>query len=108
MPRTLAIHYVRSAYGLWLPGDDRGHWSEVWDKQIGFIEPHQLHVGDPIRKQMADERMKHPSVRWNATMQQSISDCLFRCAEDSPWMIEAFGIQETHFHALLSQSPAKY
>ena len=44
---TLGYHWVKSCFGLWLPGDDRGHWSEAWDDQIGFIEPHTLHDGDP-------------------------------------------------------------
>ncbi len=103
--KTLAIHYVRSAYGLWLPGDGRGDWSEAWDEQIGFIEPHKLHEGDPARLRMAEERMKHPSVRWDTKMQQAITAALATCAENSPWKILDYCIEETHFHALLSQSP---
>jgi len=105
MPSTLAIHYVRSAYGLWLPGDDRGHWSEAWDAQIGFIEPHKLHTGDPVRLRMAEERMKHAPVRWDVEMQQTITDALGVCAANSPWNVESYAIEETHFHAILSQSP---
>ena len=33
MPNTLGFHYVKSGYGLWLPGDDRGHWSEAWGRE---------------------------------------------------------------------------
>jgi hypothetical protein len=105
MPNTLAIHYVRSAYGLWLPGDDRGHWSENWDEQIGFTEPHTLHEGDPIRLRMAEERMKHPPVRWDSEMQQAISAALAVCAGSSPWNVLSYRIEETHFHALLTPSP---
>ncbi len=49
MPRTIGYHLVKSGYGLWLPGDTRGHWSSAWDEQIGFFEPHHLHAGDPVR-----------------------------------------------------------
>jgi len=49
MPRTLGYHYVKSGYGLWLPGDDRGSWSQACDEQIGFTEPHTLNPGDPVR-----------------------------------------------------------
>ena len=45
MANTLGYHYVKSTYGQWLPGDERGHWSTAWDAQIGFIEPHMLHRG---------------------------------------------------------------
>jgi len=55
MSATLGYHLVKSGYGLWLPGDDRGHWSSAWDKQIGFIKPHQLNEGDPVRQRMARE-----------------------------------------------------
>jgi REP element-mobilizing transposase RayT len=105
MSNTLAIHYVRSAYGLWLPGEDRGHWSEAWDDQIGFIEPHTLHAGDPVRLRIAQERMKHPPVPWNQVMQNAITRTLARCAAESPWKVLEYCIEETHFHALLTPSP---
>jgi REP element-mobilizing transposase RayT len=105
MPRTLGYHYVRSAYGLWLPGEDRGHWSEAWDQQIGFIEPHTLHGGDPIRKRMAEERMAHPPVRWTTEIQSIITASFAKCAEASPWKVAAYCIEETHLHGLLTYSP---
>jgi hypothetical protein len=105
MRKTLGIHYARSAYGLWLPGDDRGHWSEAWDAQIGFIKPHTLHEGDPVRLRMAEERMKHPPVRWDEKMQQVITSTLAKCAANSPWNVESYCIEETHFHGLFSTSP---
>ncbi len=105
MPRTLGYHYVRSAYGLWLPGDDRGHWSEAWDEKIGFTEPHTLHVGDPIRKRMAEERLAHSPVRWTDQIQSVITASLAKCAASSPSAVAAYCIEETHLHALLTCSP---
>ena len=58
MLRTIGFHIVISGYGLWLPGDERGHWSDAWDEELGFVEPHTLHAGDPVRKRMAEERQK--------------------------------------------------
>jgi hypothetical protein len=49
MPRTIGYHIVFSGFGLWLPGDERGHWSEQWDDELGLIEPGTLHEGDPVR-----------------------------------------------------------
>jgi REP element-mobilizing transposase RayT len=105
MPLTLGYHYVRSAYGLWLPGDDRGHWSEAWDEQIGFIEPHALHEGDPIRKRMAEERMANPPLKWDDEMMRIIAQTMGKCAKNSPWKIIAASIEPSHFHALLTYSP---
>jgi hypothetical protein len=71
MANTLGYHYVKSCYGLWLPGDDRGSWSEAWDEQIGFVEPHTLHAGDPVRHRMAEERMRYAVVRLSDMFDQS-------------------------------------
>ena len=102
MPRTIGYHYVRVGYGLWMPGDPRGSWSEAWDEQIGFTEPHTLHPGDPARLRMAEERQKHPAVRWSADVQQVIRATVEQCAAASPWNVAAFGIKDTHLHVALT------
>ena len=104
MPRTLGYHYVKSGYGLWLPGDDRGSWSETWDEQIGFTEPHTLNSGDPVRQRMAQERLKHEPVRLDAAMIDAVVGALDRCASSSPWRIAAASIESTHMHLLITYS----
>jgi hypothetical protein len=49
MPRAFGYHIVISGFGLWLPGDERGHWSEQWDDELGLSEPRTLHQGDAER-----------------------------------------------------------
>jgi REP element-mobilizing transposase RayT len=100
--QTLGDHIVMSGHGLWLPGDERGHWSEAWDEELGFIEPHKLHPGDPTRKRMAEERQKHPPVRLDAQMQQVAIDTITRCRIESDWQIAAASIESTHTHLLLT------
>lgn len=106
MARTLGYHYVKSCYGLWLPGDDRGSWSEAWDAQIGFVEPHTLHPGDLVRHRMADERMKRPPVRLSEEMVgvvvETIADCVTGSGGDLA--IAAAAIEQTHFHLLIPYS----
>jgi hypothetical protein len=102
MARTLGYHIVNSGYGLWLPGDMRGHWSEAWDERLGYIEPHMLHAGDPVRRYMAAERQKHPPVRLDAAMQRIASETIGRCRVDSDWRIAAASIEATHTHLLLT------
>jgi hypothetical protein len=102
MRRTLGYHIVISGYGLWLPGDDRGHWSEAWDAELGFIEPHTLHAGDPIRLRMAQERMKHPPVRLDDRMQSVVALTIDRCRAESDWRIAAASIEPTHTHLLMT------
>ena len=105
MPRTIGYHIVISGYGLWLPGDDRGSWSEAWDKQIGYFEPHTLHPGDPCRAQMADERMKRDPVRLQPEMMDAVIRALTECQAASDWTIAAASIEPTHTHLLLTYSP---
>jgi REP element-mobilizing transposase RayT len=102
MPRTLGYHIVVSGYGLWLPGDDRGHWSEAWDAELGFIEPHTLHAGDPVRKRMASERQKHPPVKLDAAMQAVVIHAIGRCRAESDWQIAAASFEATHTHLLVT------
>jgi hypothetical protein len=103
MPRTIGYHLVKSAYGLWLPGEDRGSWSAAWDDQIGFYEPHTLHPGDPIRQRMAAERMAHPPVQFTdemmATITQSLRDCIAK--SNGGLIVDAFAIETTHMHLAL-------
>lgn len=106
MIRTLGYHYVKSCYGLWLPGDDRGSWSEAWDSQIGYIEPHALHPGDPVRRRMAEERMKHPPVRLSTGMVDVVTAAIADCVADSAGelTIVSAAIEQTHFHLLIPYS----
>ena len=103
VPYTIGYHVVKSGYGLWLPGDERGSWSETWDANIGFIKPHTLHDGDPVRLRMAKERMKHPPVQLNDEMIDAVTSALELCVDKSNGglSITAVTIQPTHMHLLI-------
>jgi REP element-mobilizing transposase RayT len=100
---TLGYHIVKSGYGLWLPGDDRGSWSDAWDEQIGYIEPHTLHDGDPVRKRMAEERMAHPPVHFTFDMIDAVVAALGECIGKSRGglVVAAMSIEPTHMHLLI-------
>jgi REP element-mobilizing transposase RayT len=102
MPRTIGYHLVKSGFGLWLPGDTRGHWSSGWDEQIGYFEPHHLHAGDPIRERMAKERMKHPPTLFCPAMIDAIAAAVGHCVADSDWQVAAATVERTHMHLLLT------
>ena len=106
MVNTLGYHYVKSTYGQWLPGDQRGHWSTAWDAQIGFIEPHMLHPGDPVRQRMAEERMKHDPVWLSDEMLLAVADAIADCVRKSGGglTVSAATIVSTHFHLLIPYS----
>ena len=101
---TLGCHIVLSAYGQWLPGDRRGHWSSAFDEQLGYTQPHQLHPGDPVRERMAREIMSHPATRFTRTMITAITDSIGQCAKESNWQLSAFTVEPTHAHLLITFS----
>jgi REP element-mobilizing transposase RayT len=106
MANTIGYHYVKSCYGLWLPGDERGSWSEAWDDQIGFTEPHTLHPADPVRRRMAEERMAHAPVRLSPEMVDAVIDAITDCAAVSAggFAVVAAAIESTHVHLLIPYS----
>ncbi len=104
-PRTIGYHIVISGYGLWLPGEERGSWSEAWDAQIGYLEPHQLHQSDPTRLRMSQERMKYDPVRLTREMMFAAELQLVQCVAKSDWDIVAASIEPTHVHLQLTYTP---
>lgn len=104
MAHALGFHIVKTGYGLWLPGDERGHWSTAWDEQIGYIEPHRLHAGDPVRLRMAEELMAHPPVRLTPEMIEIVETTLARCVSVSDWEIAAASLEPTHIHLQLTHT----
>ena len=102
MPNTIGYHLVKSGYGLWLPGETRGHWSAAWDEQIGYYELHPLHAGAPVRERMSRERMKHPPTRLDNAMIQAVADAVRESAGKSDWRVVAAAIEATHMHLLLT------
>lgn len=102
VPRTIGYHLVKSCYGLWLPGDSRGHWSSAWDEEIGYYEPHRLHPGDPVRRRMAEERMKHPPTLLSGEMIGAVARAVGHCAAQSDWAIAAATVEPTHMHLLMT------
>ena len=101
MGRTIGYHVVKSGYGLWLPGDERGHWSDTWDREIGYVEPHTLHAGDPERRRMAEERRKHPPVWFDEAMIRVILAALRQREQESTWEFDTVAVEPTHVHLLI-------
>ena len=104
MAQTIGYHIVISGYGLWLHGDERGHWSEAWDAEVGYIEPHTLHVGDATRRRMAQERQKHLPTKLTVTMQTVAAATFQRCEAESDWSFAAMAIEATHAHLLMTRT----
>ncbi|MCC6682360.1 MAG: hypothetical protein IT445_15780 [Phycisphaeraceae bacterium] len=106
MRRTWGYHLVKSGYGLWLPGDERGHWSSAWDAQIGYCQPHHLNVGDPVRQRMAAELMKYPAVRFTPEMIEVMAATVGWLISESAGglSVSAAAFEPTHLHLQIPYS----
>lgn len=104
MPGMLGYHLVKTCYGQWLPGDERGHWSTAWDAKNGHNAPHTLHEGDPVRQRMAKQRMTHPAVALDTSMAHCIAETLgdLIATSEGGLRIGAAAIEPTHMHLLLA------
>lgn len=61
---TLGIHLIWTTYGTWLPGDDRGHWSALFDLYGGIVERGgKLNVPDSVTRDRARGLMTEPPKR---------------------------------------------
>ena len=100
----LGYHIVKTAYGRWLPGDERGHWSSVWDNKIGQLTHGGLNSGDVALEDFARARMKHAPVSFSSEAIAAIRTALSACKAASAWEIVALAIEPTHMHLLVTHS----
>ncbi len=107
MQTSIGAHIIKTAYGQWLPGDPRGHWSAAWNPEQGHHNPHQLNPGDPIRQKQAADRMNHPPTIWSTPIRQTIAETIQACANQSDWSTAALAVEPTHFHLAVTPSPTK-
>jgi hypothetical protein len=105
----LAVHWIWSTYGTWLPGDARGHWSPLFDLYGHIIERGgKLNLPDPISTQVAMALAKESPRVLDDPEQQIVADVIGtrvmppNCTgpgEPRPacW---AAAVEQTHVHLL--------
>src|SRR5215475_620325 len=103
MLQTLGFHVTKTTYGTWLPGDQRGSWSEAWSPSRGFCEPHRFHPADDQRLDIAIGRMKHAAVTLDDEMIRAVIQGLTQCVDVSngDLRMAAAAIQTTHMQLLI-------
>jgi len=100
---TVGIHLVWTTYGTWLPGDDRGHWSPLFDFYGHLLEcGGKLNRGDLASQQQARERMTEPAKVLSNEERLVVAETLGTLVggAEQPRAYAA-AIEETHVHLLL-------
>jgi hypothetical protein len=100
---TVGIHLVWTAYGTWLPGDDRGHWSPLYHFYGDVIQRGgQLNRSDLTTWEIARERLTEPAKILTKDERIVVASTLGTLlgGMNQPKAYAA-AIEETHIHLLL-------
>jgi len=99
----LGYHFVKGAYGQWMPGDERGHWSKRWDAERGLVDRGRLVEGDPRRRRLAENLRRFEPTLITPEIEKSIEAALVDCVARSRGglIIAAGAIEATHIHLLI-------
>jgi REP element-mobilizing transposase RayT len=99
---TVAIHLVWNTYMTWPPGDDRGHWSALFDL-YGHLtgQGHQLNLPDPVTVEIAKSLAKEPERVLTELDRQIIAETIGAVVTEYQVPVYAAAIERTHVHLLL-------
>jgi REP element-mobilizing transposase RayT len=108
---TVGIHVIWTSYGTWLPGDDRGHWSPLFDFYGNLIElGGRLNRSDLATRTRALNLMKEAAKILSdeevAVVAETLGSMVSRPETTSVMpdlsVVYAAAIEKTHVHLLLA------
>ncbi len=111
---VLAYHLILSAYGFWLPNDERGSWSQfVRAYELARYGPatktttrrsvaHRRY--DPIRRDAMVAALARKSVVFDGHQARAVARGLSDYAARSPVPIYACAVMPNHAHLVLGRS----
>lgn len=100
-----------TTYGTWLPGDERGHVSDV-------IRPNGTRIkkvntpglpyarGDAFTRHLAIKRQIHPTFRLSTKLALKVAESLVSAAKQRGWRILRGALMANHIHLVLIDCPA--
>ena len=100
-----------TCYGTWLPGDPRGHVSNVLLPEGGFLpkqnEPRTpVAPGDEHTLHRARELQKGPTVWLSPAEALSTAEALVASARQRQWHIPRAAVMANHVHVVIVDCPA--
>ena len=109
----IAFHLIISAYGFWLPNDQRGSWSNfvaAWEL-LKFgpatkTDERRSHAHDPHDaglRRAAKLALKYPPVHFDETQRQAIGRGFNQAVDDAGYSIAACCIGFDHAHLVIAQ-----
>ena len=99
MSDPLAYHLTWRTYGTWLPGDDRGHWSPLFDFYGHVVEKGgKLNRSDLMTTEACRERMKESSKVLDAEERIIVAAKIGEVVREHGIEVYAAAIESTHDH----------
>ena len=99
---TCGIHIIWTTYGTWMPGDERGHWSPLFDFYGDvLVRGGKLNPPDSMTRQRAQERMPE-APKWLSSEEMTvIADELANHITPPNPPAWAAAIEANHVHLLV-------
>ena len=109
MTDPVAMFITWTTYGTWLPGDERGHVSNVITPQ-SFVRkqnrPGTAYAkGNPSTRDRAAELQKWPTVWLTELDAIVVANSLVNVAVEGKWMILRAAVMANHVHVVVTDCP---
>jgi REP element-mobilizing transposase RayT len=108
--RPFALHITWTCYGTWLPGDERGHVSNLPLPEGGFLPKENTprtpyRPGDEFTHHRARSLQKQDAVFLTAKQAEVVAASLCRAAQTRAWRIVRGTVMANHAHMVLMDCP---
>jgi REP element-mobilizing transposase RayT len=110
---VLAYHVILSAYGFWLPNDQRGSWSDFvrrWEllrfgpaTKVDHTRSVAREPFDPALRAAAKRELMYEPVHFNGVQARAIGRAFQIMSRKSGYRIYALAILEEHLHAVIGR-----
>jgi REP element-mobilizing transposase RayT len=110
MDDQFAIHITWTCYGTWLPGDERGHVSNIIFAQGGWEQKHnypksEYAAGDAGMRERARKLQKGETVWLSAAQALVVAQALVDAVRKRGWRIRRAAIMANHIHVVICDCP---
>jgi len=107
---NFALHTTWTCYGTWMPGDERGHVSNVLVPLQGYdpkrnVPGSEVALGDANTKDRASALQKYPTVWLTANQAVCVAETLTVAAKKRNWHISIAAVMANHVHVVTFGCP---
>lgn len=110
MISPFALLTTWTCYGTWLPGDSRGHVSNILLPGGGFDRKHNVvgtpySEGDSHTRKIAYQEQNFPTVYLSSEQANCVADALVGAASAKGWSILQAAVMANHIHVVTMNCP---